>query len=164
MPHTSIAMLLLEKNFDINEYVNLACLPSVSWIPVWTHCYITGRANFFLNYQFKTQIRGICPDYKNDNEWNFCTAQEIPTNFCMDNWSGALVCPDERGTFYAVGLFHAHAANCDQIGAESSPEKFETLVSTRAREGIIEIIRSTPPQVFRCQLRNSSCILACLHA
>ena len=68
----------------------------------------------------------------------------------MDNWSGALVCPDERGTFYAVGLFHAHAANCDQVGAESSPEKFETLVSTRAREGIIDIIRSTPPKVYRC--------------
>ena len=72
----------------------------------------------------------------------------------MDNWSGALVCPDERGTFYAVGLFHAHAANCDQVGAESSPEKFETLVSTRAREGIIEIIRSTPPKVYRCEIHT----------
>ena len=70
VPDTSIAMLLLEKNFDINEYVNLVCLPSVSWIPVWTRCYITGRANFFLNYQFKTQIRYMGSFIKSYQIWS----------------------------------------------------------------------------------------------
>jgi hypothetical protein len=132
---TNIRMLLVDKPFFLNEYVNIACLPSITWVPVWTQCYITGRANLFLNYQFQTQIKGICPDYVDDNDWSFCTKQTKATNFCMDSWSGALVCPDNKGTFYAVGTYFSDVANCDVSGGEKSPEKFETLVSARAREG-----------------------------
>ncbi len=53
---TNVVMLLVDKKFDLNEYVNLACLPSVMYVPIRSQCYITGKANFFLNYQFKTQV------------------------------------------------------------------------------------------------------------
>ncbi len=53
----------------------------------------------------------------------------------MNNWSGALMCPDTKGAYYAVGIYYAANANCGGVGGEKSPEKFETIVSERARTG-----------------------------
>ena len=52
----------------------------------------------------------------------------------MNNWAGALVCPDEANTYYAVGIFHSEKGNCD-FGNERAPDVFDTLVSQAARDG-----------------------------
>lgn len=41
----------------------------------------------------------------------------------MEEWSGALVCPDDSGTFYAVGIFHSKAGNCGFANSEKAPVK-----------------------------------------
>ncbi len=41
----------------------------------------------------------------------------------MDGWSGALVCPDAAGHYYAVGVFHSHRGNCE-LGTEKAPTRY----------------------------------------
>ena len=42
VPGTSIAMGLLQKPFDLNEFINPVCIPSVTWVPLLAQCFITG--------------------------------------------------------------------------------------------------------------------------
>ena len=46
----------------------------------------------------------------------------------MDGWSGALVCPDAAGHYYAVGVFHSHRGNCE-LGTEKAPTRYYSRVS-----------------------------------
>ena len=101
----------------------------------------------WLNYAHRTQVVGVC-EYRNDNHYKFCTKQVCngknfkyrrffliiicansrvfqtrPTSECMDGWSGALVCPDAAGHYYAVGVFHSHRGNCE-LGTEKAPTRY----------------------------------------
>ena len=98
-----------------------------------------------LNHAYETRVVGLC-DVLDVNNYSFCTAQVSSnfqnwdtsatnmysehcflsqtnaTNECLTRWSGALVCPDDSGTFYAVGIYYAHQANCG-LNTERAPNK-----------------------------------------
>ncbi len=81
---TSMSMGLLDDAFDLNEYVNPVCIPSVTWVPLFTQCYITGIQGHWLNYAYRTQVVGVC-EYKDNNDYKFCTKQVRKFSFVWEN-------------------------------------------------------------------------------
>ena len=47
VPGTSISLGLVRKQFDLGDYVNPVCIPSITWVPLLEQCYITGRQASF---------------------------------------------------------------------------------------------------------------------
>ena len=74
IPGTSISLGFLGTPFDLNEYVNVVCIPTVSWIPIRRQCFITGKQGETLNYAFKTRVTKTC-QYRNQNHYSMCTEQ-----------------------------------------------------------------------------------------
>ena len=116
------------------------CIPSVSWIPQYKYCFFSGKHEGVLNHAIKTRIYGICHFISNHN-YKICTRQRQPSTECLTKWSGGLVCPDEDGIYYAVGLYHAEKANCGSSN-ESIPFIFDTLVTAFVRQKFMELISS----------------------
>jgi len=141
IPQTNVSLGLLSSAFDLNEYVNVVCIPSVTWLPVREKCYFTGRFDGVLNHAVETTLRGVC-HYKDDDNYKLCTQQSIASNECLQRWSGALVCPDETNTYYAVGVYHSMAANCGVNPSERTPTLFDALVTQAVRDGIQEIVKT----------------------
>ncbi|XP_059086215.1 serine protease nudel-like isoform X2 [Tigriopus californicus] len=140
IPGTNISMAFLSTPFTLTEHVSTVCIPSVTWTPINRTCFITGRYNGVLNHVYQTTVDLVC-HYVPNKQYSFCTRQRNPTNECLEQWSGALVCPDNSGTYYAVGGYFSGQANC-KFGSEKAPDRFETLVSKHAREGITSVIKS----------------------
>ena len=93
-----------DRPVEMSEYVNTLCIPSLSWVPKGTVCFVTGKAESTMNHAIKLQITGVC-DYVDENNFNICTKLTQMTTDCLNNFSGALSCPDGTGKHYAVGLY-----------------------------------------------------------
>ncbi len=122
VPNTNIVLGLLKNPFQLNEYVNPVCIPSYTWVPLAAQCRITGKLGDTLNHNYQTQVIGVC-EYENNNKYKLCTQQDNPTNECLYRWSGALVCSDSNGFFYAVGIYYSENGNCGLPG-EPAPDRY----------------------------------------
>jgi hypothetical protein len=131
---------MVDEPFEISEYVNPVCLPKETWIPKDAECFFTGRHGYLLNHAIRTRVRGVC-DYKNINDYTFCTRKVSAGNECLKKWAGALVCPDSTGVYYAVGVYHAEQANCE-AGDGGIPSKFQSLVTPNQLKSIFDIINA----------------------
>lgn len=78
VPKTSMVLGLVEDGFDLSEYINPVCIPSVTWVPLHSSCFITGKNGETLNHAHNTQVIGVC-DYVDDNNYKFCTQQVSST-------------------------------------------------------------------------------------
>lgn len=125
---------MLESPVEMNEYVNIICIPDKRWIPRGTECVITGRHDGNLKHPYETVVIGKCNE-KSDSDFDLCST-ERPNTECFDNWSGALACPDSTGVYYAVGVYHTNGCN----SPHSPPTTFKPLITKSTREAIRKII------------------------
>jgi hypothetical protein len=146
IPESDIALLKLEKEANLTEYVHTICLPNTEWVPINTKCFIHGRHAGVFNHAIETTTIGKC----NEDGGNFdiCTQQEVASGECLDNWSGTLVCPDLNGNLYAVGIYHSGpSSDCEASGTGSNiPEEFVSIVSDTARQAIVSLVSANAAQ------------------
>ena len=102
-----------DRPVDLSEYINTLCIPSLPWVPNGTVCDITGKVEGVLNQAIKLQIKSAC-DFVDENNFKICTINLTQfTSECLNNWSGALSCPDGTGKYYAVGIYFSEKVkNC----------------------------------------------------
>ena len=153
-----IALLRLEKPVNLTEYVHLICLPSTQWIPEDSNCFMHGPQEGVFNHAIETTLQGVCDSYTDSNGnsgFRLCSKQETPTDECLDNWSGTLVCPDATGKLYAVGVYHSGPGNCDDGTGADIPEFFNEIVTDQAREIIIDLMEKADTEVE--QLDDDAC-------
>ena len=105
-----------------------------------------------FNHAIETTLQGVCDSYTDSNGnsgFRLCSKQETPTDECLDNWSGTLVCPDATGKLYAVGVYHSGPGNCDDGTGADIPEFFNEIVTDQAREIIIDLMEKANTEVER---------------
>ena len=166
---SDIALLRLEKPLNLTEYVHTICLPSTKWVPENSECFIHGHHNGVFNHAIETTLKREC-NQQDDGSFDLCTRQDTPTDECLNNWSGTLVCPDATGKLYSVGLYHSGPGQCEngQNNGAEIPNVFVEIVSDEARQVIIDVMApaeetiepisddtcSRDEGLFRCPLGN----------
>ena len=138
---SDIALLKLEKEVKLTEYVHLICLPSTKWVPEGSRCFMHGPQEGVFNHAIETTLEGEC-DHQEDGSFELCAKQDKSTDECLDSWSGTLVCPDATGKLYAVGLYHSGSGRCNngKNDGAAMPDKFTEIVSNEARQVIIDVM------------------------
>jgi len=131
---SQIYLAMLDSPAEMNEYVNIICIPDKRWIPRGTECVITGRHEGNLKHPYETIVTGKCNE-KSNNDFELCSEQNFAGE-CFDSWSGALACPDSTGVYYAVGVYHTDDCNVQH----PPPDTFKPLITSVTREAIRKII------------------------
>jgi hypothetical protein len=148
IPESDIALIKLESEASLTEYVHTICLPNTEWVPINTKCFIHGRHAGVFNHAIETKITGKCNEV-GDN-FDICTAQEVASGECLDNWSGTLVCPDLNGNLYAVGIYHSGPEETCETNNSSDtsniPDEFVSIVSDTARNAIVSLVTANSAQ------------------
>jgi len=149
IPESDIALIKLESEASLTEYVHTICLPNTEWVPINTKCFIHGRHAGVFNHAIETTTIGKCnEDAVLGGNFDICTQQEVASGECLDNWSGTLVCPDLNGNLYAVGIYHSGpSSDCEASGTGSNiPEEFVSIVSDTARQAIVSLVSANAAQ------------------
>ena len=64
IPESDIALLKLEKEANLTEYVHTICLPNTEWVPINTKCFIHGRHDGVFNHAIETTTIGKCNEVR----------------------------------------------------------------------------------------------------
>ena len=152
IPQSDIYLVKLDIAATLNEHVNTICLPTGEFVPVGTNCFIhgthevddpAGNAHIVYNHAIKTRIVGKCNIVASRaDSFEICTRQTVPTGECLKNWSGALVCPDNNGRYFGVGIFYAGNSQCSPGSPSNIPDEFVNIVGNTARSAITNLINT----------------------